>query len=394
MLVFAPAFEPAVRAGGPARSITNLVLSASKLHDIIVVAPDRDFGASEPFPGLSGRKVTRGRATIYYVDVSSPLQWASLLGWLSGQAFDLILLNSLWHQKLSLFPAILSGVRRLSGHVVLMPRGELEPGAMALKSRKKRLAGPAFRCVYRRTISAVGSTSLHEAGVLAEWFPGVPVLMSSNIPDVIAPGSPSERSAALRVLFLGRIHPTKGLLELLQGLAGVRAKINVAAHGPVESEEYWARCLGAAKILPQNVCFTYSGTARRDEITQVLWNSDCVVLLTAGENYGHVIAEALQAGCPVITTPTTPWTDVIASGGGSIVLDRADPTQVANALDSWASKTPEELADARDSARRAFDRATPAFGPSIIDLALETLCRKKRDRAADVAGEDPSQGGR
>ena len=42
-------------------------------------------------------------------------------------------------------------------------------------------------------------------------------------------------------------------------------------------------------------------------------------LPTAGENFGHVIAESLSQSCPVMIMDVTPWTAVVAGGGGIIV---------------------------------------------------------------------------
>ena len=95
-----------------------------------------------------------------------------------------------------------------------------------------------------------------------------------------------------------------------------------------------------------------------------------MVLLTAGENYGHVIAEALQAGCPVITTPTTPWTQVLRGGGGEIVEDRDNPAEVAAVLDRWATKTPDELAASRHRARQAFETFAARQAPTSSNLHL------------------------
>jgi len=37
---------------------------------------------------------------------------------------------------------------------------------------------------------------------------------------------------------------------------------------------------------------------------------------TLGENYGHVIMEALMAGCPVLLSDRTPWRNLTAAGVG------------------------------------------------------------------------------
>jgi glycosyltransferase involved in cell wall biosynthesis len=363
-----------VKAGGPARTLTNLVRELDGRFLVDVVTPDRDLGDPEPFPGLAGRRVTRGTITVYYLDASSRRQVVSLMRRLAANRYDLIMVNSIWDYRYSLVPVMLTSLKVLRGPVLLLPHGELEPGALALKSAKKRLGGPAFRAVYRGGVTLFGATNGTECANIAEWFPHRPVVTTTNnLPDPIPWGRPETREQCLQALYLSRVHPTKGLLQLLAGVSLAKGSINLAVVGPTEDPPYARRCHEIAAQIPDNVSVIFGDLAPRIEIPNLLWNSDCMVLLTAGENYGHVIAEALQAGCPVITTPTTPWTDVIRGGGGEIVENRDDPNEVAAVLDRWAAMRSEDLAAARLRARAAFDEFQAAAGPNIIDLALEAL---------------------
>ena len=125
--------------------------------------------------------------------------------------------------------------------------------------------------------------------------------------------------------------------------------------------------------LPPNVRVQYSGVVQRDDIPSILWESDCMVLPTAGENYGHVVAESLQAGCPVIITPRTPWTAVIQNGGGEVLSGVNNPQVVGELLDRWAAKTPEEMIAMRWAALEAFNAYDSRSAPNIIALAQEAL---------------------
>lgn len=371
ILVFAPSYAPAVKAGGPARSITNLVDALSADHRIDVVARDRDLGDTTPFPNLSGRKVSKARTTVYYLDDSSPRQWLSLLRRLSGRDYDLIVINGVWAHKFALLPAVLKKIGVLRGPLLLIPRGELEPGALAIKPTKKRIFKPVFREVYGKSVDLFGATSESESANLAAWFPSTSVVTTTNnLPDHIAWGRPSTYGGPLRLLFLSRINPKKGLAPLLDGLSRVTSVCRLEIVGPVDDPGYWGECRRRIAELPKHVEVRYRGVSQRHEIPNLLWESDCMVLLTAGENYGHVIAEALQAGCPVITTPTTPWTGVIKRGGGEIVEDRDNGTDVAALIDHWGCKPPDELMRARECAREAFNDFAASAGENIVELAL------------------------
>ena len=375
VLVFAPSFDRSVKAGGPARSLTNLVRSLGDEFVVDVVTPDRDLGDLVPFAGLSGMVVRRGHSTVYFLDQSSPRQVVSLVRRISRVPYDLIMLNGVWNHRLALFPAVLKVLEVLDGPVLLMPHGELEPGALAIKAAKKKLAGPVYRKIYRHAVSVWGATSDEEAANISAWLQANARVLTTrnNGSDSIPWGKPDGPSAALRVLFLSRISSKKGLLFLLRGLEYVRQPIVLSIAGPIEDAAYWARCQAAIGLLPDHVVVHYSGVVGRSEIASVLWNSDCMVLPTAGENYGHVIAEALQAGCPVITTATTPWTDVLRRGGGEIIAQREDAISIAGILDSWAAKDPGELKEARLSALQAFKAYNAEADRNIIELATQNL---------------------
>ena len=374
ILIFAPSFTPAVKAGGPARSITNLAKELDSEFIVDVITSDRDLGDEEAFAGLSGRRVTSGSVTIYYLDTSSPRQVVSLLRRFAGKPYDLIMLNSFWDVRFSLIPAVLSLLGLLQGPLLMLPRGELEPGSLSLKARKKQIAWPIFRNVYRRSTSLYGATSRSEASSIHRAFANVEVITTTNnVPDELPWGMPETPSTALRVTFFSRIAPEKGLLPLLRGLRHTTADIELTIAGPPENETYWRQCQIAISRLPESVHSRTIPFVPRDGVAPLLWNSDCLVLLTAAENYGHVIAESLQAGCPVITTPATPWTDVLREGGGEIIQDRDDAKHVAAVLDNWAAKTTEELSASRSAARTAYVKFAEHAGPNVIALALQSI---------------------
>ena len=62
-----------------------------------------------------------------------------------------------------------------------------------------------------------------------------------------------------------------------------------------------------------------------DEVVPTLAEYDVFFFPTKGENYGHVIAEALCAGLPILIANTTPWRDLDEIGiGWDLPLDNAE----------------------------------------------------------------------
>ena len=61
---------------------------------------------------------------------------------------------------------------------------------------------------------------------------------------------------------------------------------------------------------------SYQGHAEPAGVPEIMAKHDLFFLPTLGENYGHVIAEALMAGTPVLIADTTPWRDLENEGVG------------------------------------------------------------------------------
>lgn len=373
VLVFAPSFEPAVAAGGPARSLTNLASVLSAEYQVTVVTADRDLASSKPFEGLSGRWVTKSGASVFYLNPLSVRHWLAVSRTLRETEFDLVLLNSIWNVPFSVIPAVCRRLGVLRGPIVLMPRGELDPGALAHRGTKKRLLRPMARTLYRNAVHGFAATSEVEAQAIGAWYPSVPIMLTTNIPELVEFGEPAEPDSAVRLVFVSRVHPKKGLLQALRALCYVTRPARFRIAGPIDDRAYWQECGKVIEALPPHVQVEYLGLVGRDELPALLWNSDAMLFLTAGENYGHVIAESLQAGCPVITAATTPWTEVIGAGGGQIIEDPQSATDVASVIDSWAIRSDEEKSAGRLAALRAYRSYSEDSPENVVELAFRTL---------------------
>nr|MCR5673962.1 hypothetical protein [Lachnospiraceae bacterium] len=69
---------------------------------------------------------------------------------------------------------------------------------------------------------------------------------------------------------------------------------------------------------------------------------DAFLFPTLGENYGHVIAESLAAGCIPVISDTTPWIDLEEKGCG-YVLALSDTDGFTGAIVSLSAMTEAEI---------------------------------------------------
>ena len=116
-----------------------------------------------------------------------------------------------------------------------------------------------------------------------------------------------SRHYPLKIAFVSRITPKKNLLFALHLLSDIDLFVKFIVYGPVRDKDYWDTCTVTASLLPDNVDFQYGGDLARDQVLGVLFHSDFLLFPTLGENFGHIIAESLSVGTPVILSEDTPW---------------------------------------------------------------------------------------
>lgn len=151
--------------------------------------------------------------------------------------------------------------------------------------------------------------------------------------------------------------------------------------GPVGDPTYWEQCRWAIGQVPDNVLVRILGRVERDDVPQLLRESDLRVTLTLGENFGHSIAETLQAGTPVVPTKHTPWTELLSAGGGGIVPDRDEPESVAKVLEDEMDSAAREPRERRLGARAAFESWVHARDSNVVEAVARMTRATKPLRA-------------
>lgn len=206
--------------------------------------------------------------------------------------------------------------------LMMSPQGCLDPRRLVHSAWKKRLAGLFDRGFLRRA-TVIHATSSAEQGWIQRYVGGSPhVAVIPNGVDMPPPHpltKPAGRPRTRTVLSLGRLHPLKGLDLLVDawrmvspGLEpGDRWELVIA--GPDEQGTRAALERQARQDGLSNVRFT--GPLYGEDKARALAGADLFVLPSRSENFGIVVAEALAAGVPAITTTGTPWQEIHGSCG-------------------------------------------------------------------------------
>ncbi|MEO7859757.1 MAG: glycosyltransferase [Nitrospirales bacterium] len=322
ILTFVRYYLPGFKSGGPIRSIANMVEALDNEFEFKIVTSDRDSLDTTPYDGItSDRWMSVGKARVYYVSPERRrlFAWAGLI---RETPHDVLYLNSLFNPVYTVLPLF---ARKLAGSqrkpVVVAPRGEFSTGALGLKRWKKRpfLAVAQIAGLYRDVLWHASTED--EAQLIRRHFGGaVRIVIARNLPPMSGQQWTSceeiEASGPLRVVFLSRISRMKNLDYALRVLAETRVPIQFDIWGTLEDLAYWKNCEDQMRSLPKNVVAHYRGVADHSEVNKILADYDLFFLPTRGENYGHVIAEAVSAGTPVLLSDQTPWRNLHDEGVG------------------------------------------------------------------------------
>ena len=351
-------FLPGLKSGGPLRSLTNMFDWLGDEFEFFVVTRDRDLGDSEPYSDRQvGRWYPIQGGQVQYVSAIS--QVPKLVRTVINECDpQLLYLNSGVDPMLAICPLVLRRLGYLGEcpPVVVAPRGEFSPGALAIKRVKKT--------TYLHSVRPLGvyddvtwhATSPNETVDIRKWWgEKAKILLAANMPPrdtlSVAVRRSAKQAGQLRLVFLSRIARKKNLLGALRILKDVSGSVIFDIYGSLEDASYFAECEKVMAELPANIAATYKGPVAPDSVISTLSNYDAFFLPTFGENFGHAILEALLAGCPVILSDQTPWRNLAARQAGfDCALDR--PQQLLDAVEAFIPMNDGEFSAWYAGARR------------------------------------------
>jgi glycosyltransferase involved in cell wall biosynthesis len=304
--------------------------------------------------------------------------------WLSSnrKRFDAIIVHGLWQYHGY-------AVWKLAGETpyVVFPHGMLD-AYHRRAARLKHLKKQAYWLAVERHIIAgarrVLFTSAEERERAQRTF--IPYRVAAE--DVVGGGirDPAGRPGALKtkffseyphlrgrrwLLYLGRIHPKKGLDQLIRAYAVAAAEgweVDLVLAGA--GEDRYIRAL--KRLVPKGLGSRvhWIGPIYSEAKYGALHAADAFVLTSHQENLCLAAIEAMACGCPVLLTNEVAVAYVAAeTGAGYRVPDSA--SGVRDLLDAWRELGAEDRSLMRQAARECYETHFPI--DRFVSRILEAL---------------------
>jgi glycosyltransferase involved in cell wall biosynthesis len=232
------------------------------------------------------------------------------------------------------FPTIptLLAARLLERPLVWTPHGALQRWSGSRRVGLKSLWEKACIAVASREL-VIHLTSEDEVAETRSRLPRATFGLIPNGVEIPPSLHREPRGARLRLGFVGRLDPKKGIENLLaacgilQERGGLAFSLAIAGSG---SRDYEAQIRREIDRLALGTDVTMVGDIRGEQKQRIFEQTDVVVVPSFTENFAIVVAEALAHGAAVIASTGTPWKEVERKGCGLWVAN--DPASLADAI--------------------------------------------------------------
>jgi glycosyltransferase involved in cell wall biosynthesis len=288
----------------------------------------------------------------------------ALAGGLERIQPDLVHAHGLWT-----FTTIAASLwsRKASKPYVVSVHGMLEPWSLERSRIKKWFARHLYQDRVLERAGCLRATSQMEADNIRAAGFKTPIAVVPN--GVTLPARPefdlrSGNRTTRKALFVSRLHPKKGLLNLVAAWDQVRPPDwELIIVGPAD-DGHAKEVQAAISAAGLDRTIKIVGPVWGSERFRYYWEADLFVLPSFSENFAMVVAEALACEVPVITTRGLPWQELEDRRCGW-----------------WIDIGPEPLAEALRAATRLSDAERAEMGRRGRELIAEKYdwhqCAKK-----------------
>ena len=383
ILQVVPTYYPAVRYGGPIRSVHALSAALVRRgHRVTVYTTSMDGAVDSDVP--LGRPVDLDGVLVHYFPVRAlrRLAWSPPLArklQTSISEVDLVHLHSIF-----LWPTYAAAriAHRHGVPYVMSPRGMLVRDVIRRKGRYVKSAW--INLVERRSFAkaaAVHVTADVEAADVRDMgleFPEIFTVPNGvGWPDTHGDLDSGPFSSVPRpyALFLSRINRKKGLDRLIRAWPSVSTLSLVIAGN--DDENYLPELVRLAEREGVAGRIRFVGPVADEHKWALYENAEMFILPSYSENFGNVVAEAMAMGCPVVVTPEVGLASLVAEVGAGIVTP-GEPAVLAAAINALRVDTSGRLRMGQAGRLAAANRLSWDGVAAQMEMAYRRIRAKPR----------------
>lgn len=356
VLIITGRYLPGYKDGGPVRTIKNLTDQLGDDFHFTVMCADRDHGDNKPYEGIKVNDINRVcKADVYYVaDGKYSFKKIKKL----TEKNDIVYVCGPYNDY-AIKSLLLKRFGKIKCPLILAPMGSFSKGALAIKSIKKQVFLKLFKILGLFNNISFSVTSEVEKRELKEAMGLANKCYVAEDPqraiDDSLKHSEFKKDSALNVVFLSRISEKKNLLGAIKILSKCNGNINFFIYGNMEDVAYYEKCEDELRTLPDNISWEYKGTADSERVPEIFSQYDVFLFPTHGENFGHVISEALLAGTIPVISDTTPWLDFDEYKAG-FVIEHENYEEFTKCIDKLCEMTKDGLEEMSSNAKAYYER--------------------------------------
>ena len=298
-------YLPGHKDGGPLRTIVNVTEALGDEYEFYIACLDRDHGDTAPYPNIVYNDWNAvGKAKVRYIvggftcalikELASQVDLVYLCGFYDDYGY-----KTLW----------LNRFNKLGGKpVAVASMGTFSRGALSQKSLKKKVFIGFCKVLglfKKIKWSVTSSIELDEVkriiGKKAEC------VIAEDLPRNNVPGrnQDEDHQQAFSVAFLSRICAHKNLDFAIRALSQMKTPVMFNIYAPIQEQEYWDEC--QKMLATVRYKWEYHGDIPSEQVQEKFAKNTAFIFPSKGENYGHVVFEALSVGCIPIVSNHTPW---------------------------------------------------------------------------------------
>lgn len=310
-------YLPGYKDGGPVRTLINLINCLGKEYNFIIITNDRDHGDMEPYKGIKYTEPNKvAGADVWYLKPNGFT--FTTIRKLTRNA-DLIYVCGPYDDY-AYKTLILKRIGKISQPVVVASMGSFSEGAYGIKNHKKAIYINLCKLIglFKNMIWSVTS-EIEKEDVQRVLDKNAQCIIAEDLPRAVPKLKTKTKQKTTKIIFLSRICEMKNLLFAAKIISELKTKIKFDIYGTLEDQQYWVKCQNILKSLPDNVRWEYKGIADSKKVIDIFSEYDIFLFPTLGENFGHVVFEALAAGCIPVISDQTPWTDLEDNKCGYII---------------------------------------------------------------------------